>query len=151
MGTYASGARTRMILLDTNIVSELDNIILNANVEKWLYAQDPSLIFICDPVIMEKAYGAERMILKENNFQYKNSLIDLISNVFVNQIMPFTTECAMIAGRLRAVRDSIGRPVSSPDMMIAAIALHNNMTLATRNIKDFDGLDVKLVNPFEAA
>jgi toxin FitB len=140
-----------MILLDTNVVSELDNKRLSANVGNWFSVQDPTSLFICDPVVMELAFGAERAIKKDNNFRYKNSLVDLISNVFANRIIPFTTECAVTAGRLRAAREAIGRPVAAPDMMIAAIALHNNMTLATRNMRDFDGLEVKLINPFEAS
>ena len=44
----------------------------------------------------------------------------------------------------------MGRPISLSDAMIAAICLAHDATLATRNVRDFDGLDLKLVNPFEA-
>jgi predicted nucleic acid-binding protein len=56
-----------------------------------------------------------------------------------------------LAGRLRAVRESRGRPLSIGDAMIAAICIVHGATLATRNVRDFDGLDLKLVNPFEKA
>lgn len=56
-----------------------------------------------------------------------------------------------MTGRLRAKRESIGHPISVQDAMIAAICLSHDATLATRNTKDFEGLDLKLVNPFEEA
>ena len=48
------------------------------------------------------------------------------------------------------MRSSVGRPIGVVDAMIAAICLVHGATLATRNVSDFDGLDLKLVNPFEA-
>ncbi len=54
-------------------------------------------------------------------------------------------------GKIRARRESPGRPISVQDAMIAAICLANGATLATRNVKDFEGLDLRLVNPFEGA
>ncbi len=65
--------------------------------------------------------------------------------------MEFVEGTPVLSGRLRAKRESIGRPISVQDAMIAAICLSHDATLATRNTKDFEGLDLKLVNPFEEA
>jgi predicted nucleic acid-binding protein len=70
---------------------------------------------------------------------------------FRNRILDFDADAPVIAGTLRARRESTGRPFSIVDSMIAAICLINGATLATRNVRDFDGLDLKLVNPFEAS
>lgn len=137
-----------MILLDTNIASALGDHQSNPAVVNWFNTTDLDDMYLCSPVISEIAYGAERARLKHGLTRHQEALNRLMA-AFLNRILPFTTECATTARRLRAYRASIGRPVAPPDMMIAAIALHNNMTLATRNIRDFDGLDVKLVNPFE--
>ena len=139
-----------MILLDTNIVSALGDHGSNPSVVNWFETSNPSDFYLCTPVISEIAYGAERTRIKNGLTRHHEALNRLIA-AFSNRILPLTSECALTAGRLRAYRVSIGRPVAAPDMMIAAIALQNNMTLATRNIRDFDGLELKLVNPFEAA
>jgi toxin FitB len=61
-----------------------------------------------------------------------------------------TLQSSRAAGRFKAIRESAGRPVSSSDTYIAGIAAANIATLATRHVRDFDGLDLKLINPFEA-
>jgi toxin FitB len=74
----------------------------------------------------------------------------MISKTYLGRILPGTLQSSRVAGRFKAIRESTGRPVSSFDMYIAGIAAANNATLATRNVRDFDGLDLKLINPFEA-
>jgi predicted nucleic acid-binding protein len=74
---------------------------------------------------------------------------NLVKGQFRDRIAGWDLETAMATGRLRAKRESIGRPISVQDAMIAAICLANGATLATRNTRDFEGLDLKLVNPFE--
>lgn len=69
---------------------------------------------------------------------------------FAGRILPFDTVAAQTYGRLRAQRERRGRPIKDMDAMIAAICLVHGATLSTRNVRDFDGLDLKLVNPFEA-
>jgi toxin FitB len=66
-------------------------------------------------------------------------------------MLHFDVTAALQHGELRAVREAVGRPVGAIDGMIAAICLVHGATLATRNTRDFEGLDLKLVNPFEAA
>jgi toxin FitB len=137
-----------MILLDTNIASILGNHRSTPKVESWFKSYNAEDLFVCAPVVFEISFGAEHSRLKHGQMHHLDKL-DVLLEFFAGRILPFTTECALTAGRLRATRESIGRPVAAPDMMIAAIALHNKMTLATRNIRDFDGLDIQLVNPFD--
>ncbi len=59
-------------------------------------------------------------------------------------------DAAVLFGSIVAKRNAIGRPITQMDAMIAAICLVHGATLATRNARDFDGLDLRLVNPFEA-
>lgn len=66
-------------------------------------------------------------------------------------MLPLTREAAIYCGKPRAQRESIGRPISVQDAMIAAICIFHGAALATRNVKDFEGLDLRLVNPFEGA
>ncbi len=55
----------------------------------------------------------------------------------------FPVPIPRLAGKLRAARERMGRPISLSDGMIAAICLAHDATLATRNVRDFDGLDLK--------
>ena len=138
-----------MILLDTNVVSELQRPQPSALVEKWLVTTGIGTTFICGPVLMEQAFGAERHLLKSGSSRYVKSL-ERLRGEYANRILALNAIACELAGRLRAKRESVGRPLSIGDAMIAAICLVHGATLATRNVRDFDGLDLKLVNPFEA-
>jgi predicted nucleic acid-binding protein len=137
-----------MIVLDTNIVSELEKPKPDPFVHHWLASTGIENTCLCGPVMMEKAYGAEKYRLKSGSERYVVSLAKLRSE-YVGRILPLDGTASELAGQLRAVRESGGRPLSIGDAMIAAICIVHGATLATRNARDFDGLDLKLVNPFE--
>jgi predicted nucleic acid-binding protein len=99
---------------------------------------------------MEQSYGAEKFLLKTGSDKYVYILDDLIHKQFSNRVLEFTDSAPRLAGKLRAKRDGLGRPISIGDSMIAAICLVHGASLATRNVRDFEGLDLKLINPFEA-
>jgi predicted nucleic acid-binding protein len=138
-----------MIVLDTNVVSEADKPAPDRNVIGWLEGQDWSSLFLCGPVVMEQSYGAQRFFTRTSSDRYPKILDRLVSDRFRNRILVFDNSAAILAGALRARRDRIGRPISTSDAMIAAICLIHGATLATRNTRDFEDLDLKLVNPFE--
>jgi predicted nucleic acid-binding protein len=140
-----------MIVLDTNIVSEADKPSPDQSVMKWFGEQDSASLFLCGPVIMEQAYGADRFLARTGSDRHVKTLDRLLSDRFRDRILVFDNAAALLAGKLRAIRDNIGRPINIVDAMIAAICIVHGATLATRNVRDFDGLDVKLVNPFEAS
>ena len=139
-----------MIILDTNIVSEAGHLSANPNLAAWFRKQDLLELYLCGPVVMEQAYGADKFLLKTGSDKYVLVLNDLIHNQFNSRIIEFDGAAPRLAGKLRAKRGSLGRPISTPDSMIAAICLAHGAALATRNVRDFDGLDLKLINPFEA-
>jgi predicted nucleic acid-binding protein len=138
-----------MIVLDTNIVSEADKPTPSQLVLQWFRKQDPLSLFLCGPVVMEQSYGAEKFLLRTGSDRYLK-ILDRIKERFGSRVLEFSGIAPTVAGKIRALRESIGRPVAAQDAMIAAICLVNDATLATRNTRDFEGLDLKLVNPFEA-
>ncbi|WP_274630440.1 type II toxin-antitoxin system VapC family toxin [Arvimicrobium flavum] len=138
-----------MIVLDTNIVSELQRPRPAGPVLNWIASIDMRETFVCDPVLMEQAYGAERHFLRSGSIRYRTTL-SMLRNAFVGRTLEMDTRTFERAGVVRALRESLGRPISVQDAMIAAICLVHGATLATRNVRDFVGLDLKLVNPFEA-
>lgn len=138
-----------MIVLDTNVVSEGVKPAPDATAMNWLQAQDTALVFVCGPGLMEHFYGAERYFQKTGSRRYLDYLSQIKGVEFRGRILEFVDPALVVAGRLRADRDGLRRPISIPDAMIAAICLAHGATLATRNVRDFDGLNLKLVNPFE--
>ncbi|MBZ9996274.1 type II toxin-antitoxin system VapC family toxin [Mesorhizobium sp. BH1-1-4] len=139
-----------MIVLDTNVISETSRMAPDANVVEWFRKQELLDLYLCGPVVMEQSFGAERFLNKTGSDRHVRALDHLISKQFSGRVVEFTGSIPRLAGKLRAARERIGRPISLPDAMIAAICLAHDATLATRNVRDFDGLDLKLVNPFEA-
>lgn len=138
-----------MIVLDTNIISELGKASPDPNVADWASAISPDGLYLCTPVVTELAFGAVRKQMRDGNGRFQAVVHRLVEIDFAGRIMPFGTACAMLCGHLRAKRDALGRPASLADMMIAAICIQNGARLATRNVKDFDGLGLDLINPFE--
>jgi hypothetical protein len=139
-----------MIVLDTNVVSEAYKPKPDANVVEWLSRQDDLQLYISAPTIMEQSYGAELLLRRTGSTRYKRALRRL-RDKYSGRMLNFVGEAPELAGILLARREARGRPVSIGDAMIAAICLVNGATLATRNVRDFAGLDLKLINPFEAS
>lgn len=139
-----------MIVLDTNIISEITKTLPNRNVSEWFAGSPEGDIYLCDTVLMEQSYGAERFWLKAGSRRYYETFERLLV-AYNGRILPFDRGASIETGRLRAQRESIGRPISLQDAMIAATCLAHGATLATRNVKDFEGLDLRLLNPFEGA
>lgn len=138
-----------MIVLDTNIISELVKSSPDRNVAVWFRRQAQPNLFLNSVVVMEQSFGAERYYLRTGSDRYIRSLKNLLATQFRGRVLEFVEGTPVLSGRIRAKRESVGRPISVLDAMIAAICLSHDAALATRNTKDFEGLDLKLINPFE--
>ncbi|MEJ6781867.1 type II toxin-antitoxin system VapC family toxin [Aminobacter sp. Piv2-1] len=138
-----------MIILDTNIVSEPGRPNPNDVVMSWLNAQDASTLYLASPTIAELAMGAEKVLARTGSAKYANRLTLLIGD-YSERILSFELKAAMSYGKIISLREGMGRPILVMDAMIAAICIVHGARLATRNVRDFDGLDLGLVNPFEA-
>lgn len=137
-----------MILLDTNIISELMREKPNPAVIEWLDKQLSDNLFI--PAIVKAEIKMGIAIL--DNGKRKQALLqmsELIFSNFTNRCLPFDTETASHYAKIIAFTKKHGRPMSVEDAQIAAITVQNSAWLATRNTTDFDFLEnLKLVNPW---
>lgn len=137
-----------MIVLDTNVISELQGRTHSERILNWLDAYDVDTLFLTTISVGEMRYGLELL----DDGRRKTALIsdfNRIESEFAGRILGFSLSAANRYGLLAAARRKEGRPVETKDAMIAAICLSSGATLATRNTRDFEGLDLKLVNPFE--
>ena len=137
-----------MIILDTNVISELLRRSPNDVVARWVLGQSTNDLRITSITIAEILYGIERL----PNGTRRDELMSLAKRTvqqFASQILPFDNDSAAHYATIRAARESLGIPISGFDAQIAAICLNNKAQLATRNEKDFVNLGVSIINPWK--
>jgi len=131
-------------LIDTNVLSELRRKKPDAQVVNWMQARPRQSLFLSILTLGEIRKGIERVedALKK---QLLNDWLEIgLPNYFVGRLLDINAQVADRWGRLLA---NAGRPIPAIDGLLAATALQNDLTLVTRNLKDFDGLGVRLLNP----
>lgn len=136
-----------MILLDTNVVSEFFAKKANIHVIEWINAQEARDLFLSSIVLAELYYGAYAVGSQSRQTGILQVIARLLSQ-FEQRILSFDALAAERYGVVTAHRKSMGRPIETKDAMIASICLTHDATLATRNVRDFEELELKLVNPF---
>ena len=139
-----------MIVLDTNVVSALMLPGLNPAIVSWLDRQPASVIWITAVSLLEVR---SRLFLLPDGTR-KQGLLEqfdrLLSDVVANRILPFDRSAAETAASVSAKRVAVGRIIDRMDTLIAGIVVSRRATLATRNIRHFNDLDVPLINPWES-
>lgn len=139
-----------MLLLDTNVASELRGRRHSDHILTWLDRWDIDDVYLSVITIAEMHYGIA-LVEDEPRRLSLQETYQRLENDFANRILDFDRYTAAIYGDISARRQKLGRQMETKDAMIAAICLHYGAILATRNVKDFEGLDLELVNPFEGA
>jgi predicted nucleic acid-binding protein len=138
-----------MIILDTNVVSEMWRPLPNRSLVAWLKAQPAASLYMCSPVLAELRFGAERLGPGGRRDRLRASIDHLEYQGYRGRILFLDGAAASEFGRLAATRERAGHRMGLMDGLIAAIALANGAGIATRDIDGFTGLDIKLINPFE--
>jgi hypothetical protein len=139
-----------MIILDTNVISEIMLPRPDIHILSWLDGQSDASIWTTSVNIFEIRYGLQSM----PEGKKRSALLDLferwLAEVIQGRIASFDEAAARRAADLNALRKKIGRLVDTRDTMIAGIVLASHATLATRNVKHFEEIASSLVNPWEA-
>lgn len=137
-----------MILLDTNVVSEIAKERPSDDVIAWLNAQASSDLFLSSVTLAETAYGF-RIMPPGRRRDHRIAIFErFIAQQFSQPILTFDEDTARAFGDIVGARRQLGRPMSTFDGQIAAIARVNHLALATRNVKDFEDCGLELINPF---
>jgi toxin FitB len=138
-----------MIILDSNVVSELMRPRPEERVIAWLDRQPRSSIWTTSVTVFEVRFGLQVMPMGKRRDVYSEGFENLLDGID-HRIAPFDHEAAQHASTLMASRKMQGRPRESRDTMIAGIVLSRHATLATRNVRDFDDISAILVDPWTA-
>ncbi|MFZ3179670.1 MAG: type II toxin-antitoxin system VapC family toxin [Methylocystis silviterrae] len=139
-----------MILLDTNIVSEMMKPMGDGNIRRWMDSYSEVDFFIATPVIAELRFGLALLPDGRKKEALTRACDTIEAEIFAGQILTFDQRAAHAFARLRAKRQALGKLLNVMDALVASIASAHAMTLATRNVADFVDLDIAVVNPFEA-
>ena len=137
-----------MILLDTNILSELMRAAPEAAVEQWLADQPAVRVFISAITEAELRYGLALLPPGKRRSALAVEIENMLREDFSGRILPFDSPAAIAFAEIAAERRQAGRPISQADAQIAAIARSRGAALATRNAPDFEGCGIEIVNPW---
>ena len=140
-----------MILLDTNVVSEVMKAQPAEAVVTWLNVQASEKLYVCTITIGEIAYGLRILPDGKRRSGLRERFEQFIALAFNRRVLAYDEAAARIYGELMGARKELGRPMSVPDGQIAAIACHNHLAVATRNVVDFENCGIDIINPFESA
>ena len=140
-----------MILLDTNILSELMRAAPHDAVIDWIDSQAAADLHISVITVMEIERGLNLLPKGKRRSDIRIEAEAAVHD-FEGRCLPFEKTAAIQCGRLAAARQLAGRQISFGDAQIASIALVHDMNLATRNTRDFHSIEgLKLVNPWKSA
>ena len=138
-----------MIVLDTNVLSELMKSQPDKSVVRWIGENQATSLFITTLTQAEILYGLEILPAGKRRTALKKAAKAMFELDFAGRILPFDTNAAQLFATIAAERRKIGRPISQIDAQIAAIARSHNATLVTRNVDDFEECGIEIINPWE--
>lgn len=138
-----------MIILDSNVISELTRPRPDPNVLGWLDRQPRSSIWTTSITVFEVRFGLQLMA-KGKRRTLLTSVFEEVLESMEHRIVAFDAAAAGETAALMACRQQKGRPGDLRDGMIAGIVLAHHATLATRNTSHFEDVSVALVNPWTA-
>lgn len=138
-----------MIILDTNVVSELLRPAPEQRVEQWLSALDGTRVFLTTVTEAELRYGVALMPDGRRRAAISLMFDKILREDFVGRKLPFDSPAAEAFAEIASTRRAVGHPIAQADGMIAAIARSVEAAIATRDVKDFEGCGIEIINPWE--
>ncbi len=139
-----------MIVLDTNVISELMRPVPNPAVLAWVDAQSDRDLWLCSVVVSELLYGLARLPPGARRAQLTQAFEAMLAQDFAGRVLTFDLSAAVVNADLVSAREQLGQPLAMADAQIAATCLAHGARLATRNTRHFEGLGLVLLNPWQA-
>jgi len=139
-----------MIILDTNVISELMRRAPVDAVARWVNGRPALSLYTTTITQAEILHGVVLLPKSKRRDAIAAAADEMFKQEFAGRILPFGTDAAAAYAMIAAARRRAGRPISAFDAQIAAIARSTGAELATRNVADFEACGVVLVNPWSA-
>ncbi len=136
-----------MIVLDTNVIAELMRPHPEPAVLAWANGPESAEVAITAMNEAEILHGLARLPAGGRKQALLDSWQTLVTALLGNRVLAYHREAARWYGELLARREQLGRPIATADAVIAATAPAQGAQLATRNMSDFTGLGLDLINP----
>jgi toxin FitB len=137
-----------MIILDTNVISELMRPTADAHVLRWFSSQTAEDLHVTAVTMAEILYGIELISTSRRRDAIRTGAEKMFETVFGDRILSFEERASRMFSQIASSRRRQGKPMSDFDAQIAAITRVHGATLATRNPYVFEGCGVRLVNPW---
>ncbi len=137
-----------MLILDTNVLSEVMKPEPAVAVSAWVNQQNPLRLFTTSITVSEIYYGLALMPPGKRQEQLRNVVRLMFEEDFYDRILVFDHAAAIVYGEVTASLRRKGKPMAQADAQIAAIATTHQAPLVTRNITDFENWGVELINPW---
>ena len=137
-----------MIVLDTNVISELMKPTPAASVIRWIATQAAANLYTTSINQAEILHGIKLLPSGKRRNSIEEAVNAMFVEDFAGRILPFGSDAAEPYARIAAARQRAGRPISQFDAQIAAIALTAGADVATRNVSDFERCGVGVVDPW---
>lgn len=138
-----------MIVLDTNVVSELMRPAPDDVVVAWVDAQPPDDLYLTSMTVAELLFGVARLPSGRRRERLSERIGRLVDDLFADRVLAFDAPAAVAYARIATARERAGRPIGAADAVIVATAASAGASsLATRNVSDFVGAGLALVDPW---
>jgi predicted nucleic acid-binding protein len=139
-----------MIIIDTNVVSELMRASPDPTVLAWIAGHAADALFLTAISEAELRTGAAILPAGLRRDRLVGAIDAMIAQDFAGRILPFDSSAARNYAEIAAARRAAGKPIMDADCQIAAIVRAWDAAIATRNVKDFEGCGIDVINPWSA-
>ena len=140
-----------MLIVDTNVISELMRPAPAGSVAQWFEEQPLERLAITAVTVGEILYGLDLLPDGRRKADLAGRFATVLQRAFSGYVLPFDDAAAAVYARIRGERDRAGRPIGINDAMIAAIARTRSGTVAIRNVADFEHCGVGIIDPWTAS
>ena len=138
-----------MIILDTNVISELARQIPDSGVLAWLDSQEIAEVATTAVTAAELRYGVARLPDGHRKRELAVVIREVLTEDFYGRVLPFDERASVRYADVVTGRERIGRPIGVANAQIAAICRDSDATLATRNTADFEETGIELIDPWK--